>query len=106
MERKIIKTVKRRDPYLEHSEKGRPDGVKVAPRFLTVQEVEPATKELHAQQRKDHNEQKQQQQQTSDGAHTVEEGGHQVSQGGPIPEQSKDKLIGVKKQQHDAIGRQ
>lgn len=59
--------------YLKDSEEGLPEGVKVTAGCHVILKVEPATKELHAQQGEDDNEEEEQQQETGNGTHTVQQ---------------------------------
>ena len=59
--------------YLKDGEKGLPEGVEVTAGCHVILKVEPATKELHAQQGEDDNEEEKQQQETGNGTHTVQQ---------------------------------
>lgn len=84
-----------RAAYLEDTDEGLGEVVKVASSYFSVFKVISASKELHAQQGKDDDEEKEHQQERSDGADGVEQRGHQVAQRCPVPEGEEQQSRGV-----------
>lgn len=76
-----------RAAYLEDTDEGLGEVVKVASSYFRVFKVISASEELHAQQGENDNEKKEQQQEGSDGADGVEQRGHQIAQRCPVPEE-------------------
>lgn len=52
----------------------------------------PATKELHAEERKDDNEEEEEEDEGDDGLHGVHQGDNQISQRRPIPKGSQNAI--------------
>lgn len=72
-------------PYLENTDEGLREIVKVAASGPVIREVKFTPKHLHAQERENDDEEEKEEEQGGDGAHRVEERSHKIAQRGPVP---------------------